>query len=108
MYTFVLAAITLATTFVTPETRGRDLTRIEDALDELKAGGVPTMSLFDLTGTSALVTGSSRGIGFALAKGLLEAGARVVVHGRDLGQVEATARGWPRRPAARPWSARST
>jgi MHS family metabolite:H+ symporter-like MFS transporter len=40
VYTFVLAAITLATTFITPETRGRDLIRVEDALDELKAGGV--------------------------------------------------------------------
>jgi MHS family metabolite:H+ symporter-like MFS transporter len=40
VYTFVLAAITLATTFVTPETRGRDLIRIDDALDEVKAGGV--------------------------------------------------------------------
>ena len=38
--------------------------------------------LFDLTGRSALVTGSTRGIGYALARGLLAAGARVVVHGR--------------------------
>ena len=42
------------------------------------------MSLFDLKGRTALVTGSSRGIGIALAQGLLEAGARVVVHGRDV------------------------
>ena len=49
------------------------------------------MSLFDLTGRSALVTGSSRGIGLALAQGLLEAGARVVVHGRDLDAAEASA-----------------
>ncbi len=41
------------------------------------------MGLFDLSGRTALVTGSSRGIGMALAEGLLEAGARVVVHGRD-------------------------
>ena len=40
-------------------------------------------TIFDLTGRTALVTGSSRGIGYALAQGLLEAGARVVVHGRD-------------------------
>jgi MHS family metabolite:H+ symporter-like MFS transporter len=40
IYTFVLAAITFATTFITPETRGRDLIPVEDALDELKAGGV--------------------------------------------------------------------
>ena len=39
VYTFVLAAITLATTFVTPETVGRDLTRIEDALDDTAAVG---------------------------------------------------------------------
>ena len=29
VYTFVLAAITFATTFITPETRGRDLTRLD-------------------------------------------------------------------------------
>ena len=49
------------------------------------------MSLFDLTGRTALVTGSSRGIGLALAQGLLEAGARVVVHGRNLERAEAAA-----------------
>ena len=35
------------------------------------------MNLFDLSGRVGLVTGSSRGIGYALAKGLLQAGARV-------------------------------
>ncbi len=49
------------------------------------------MSLFDLTGRTALVTGSSRGIGRALAEGLLDAGARVIVHGRDRSRAEATA-----------------
>jgi gluconate 5-dehydrogenase len=39
--------------------------------------------LFDLTGRTALVTGSARGIGFALARGLAAAGARVVLNGRD-------------------------
>ncbi|OBQ78974.1 SDR family oxidoreductase [Mesorhizobium sp. WSM3873] len=40
-------------------------------------------TLFDLTGHTALVTGSSQGIGFALAKGLAGAGAKVVLNGRD-------------------------
>jgi len=42
-----------------------------------------TSSLFDLSDRVALVTGSSRGIGLALATGLAQAGARVVLHGRD-------------------------
>jgi NAD(P)-dependent dehydrogenase (short-subunit alcohol dehydrogenase family) len=36
----------------------------------------------DLTGKTAIVTGSTLGIGFAIAKGLAEAGATVVVNGR--------------------------
>lgn len=39
--------------------------------------------LFDLTGRTALVTGSSRGIGYALARGLAQAGAQVVLNGRE-------------------------
>ena len=38
--------------------------------------------LFDLTGRVALVTGSSAGIGLALALGLGQAGARIVLNGR--------------------------
>ena len=38
--------------------------------------------LFDLTGKTAIVTGSGRGIGRALARGMAEAGARVTVCGR--------------------------
>ena len=37
------------------------------------------MSLFDLSGKKALVTGGSRGIGYAMAEGLLEAGAEVAI-----------------------------
>ncbi|GGH43706.1 SDR family oxidoreductase [Frigidibacter albus] len=40
-----------------------------------------TMKLFDLTGKTALVTGSSRGLGRAFAEGLAQAGARVVLNG---------------------------
>lgn len=46
-------------------------------------------ALFDLTGRLALVTGSSQGIGYALARGLAEAGARVVLNGRDAGRLAA-------------------
>jgi gluconate 5-dehydrogenase len=42
-----------------------------------------SLSLFNLEGRVALVTGSSRGIGFALAQALAEAGATVVLNGRD-------------------------
>lgn len=42
-----------------------------------------SLSLFDLTGRRALITGSSQGIGFALAKGLQDAGAELVVNGRN-------------------------
>ncbi len=43
--------------------------------------------LFDLTGRIALVTGSSRGLGRAMAGGLAEAGAAVVLNGSDAGRL---------------------
>ncbi|WP_137930829.1 SDR family oxidoreductase [Mesorhizobium comanense] len=46
-------------------------------------------NLFDLTGRRALVTGSSQGIGFALATGLAQAGAQVVLNGRDADKLGA-------------------
>lgn len=50
-----------------------------------------SLSLFDLTGRTALVTGSSQGIGYALAGGLARAGARVVLNARDAGRLDAAA-----------------
>jgi gluconate 5-dehydrogenase len=47
-----------------------------------------TLALFDLTGRRALVTGSSQGIGFALAAGLADAGAEVVLNGRDTAKLD--------------------
>lgn len=42
-----------------------------------------THPLFDLTGKTALITGSAQGIGLELARGLASAGARVVLNGRS-------------------------
>ena len=48
--------------------------------------------LFSLAGRRALVTGSSQGIGFALAKGLAAAGAEIVLNGRDEAKLTKAAR----------------
>lgn len=47
-------------------------------------------SLFDLTGRTALITGSVRGIGLSFAEGLADAGAGVVVNGRQQAAVDET------------------
>jgi gluconate 5-dehydrogenase len=47
--------------------------------------------MFSLDGRLALVTGSSGGIGFALARGLAQAGAAVVLNGRDSLKLERAA-----------------
>lgn len=49
------------------------------------------MKLFDLTGQTALVTGSSMGIGFALARGLSQAGARIVLNARNAARLSEAA-----------------
>lgn len=47
--------------------------------------------LFSLNGSRALITGSSQGIGFALARGLAEAGAEIVLNGRDIAKLDKAA-----------------
>ena len=47
--------------------------------------------LFDLTGRTALITGSSQGLGFAIARGLAEAGAAIALNGRDEKKLAAAA-----------------
>ena len=43
--------------------------------------------LFDLSGRTALVTGSSRGLGHAIAEGFAQAGARLVLNGVDAARL---------------------
>jgi gluconate 5-dehydrogenase len=45
-------------------------------------------SLFDLSGRTALVTGSSRGLGRAIAEGMAKAGARLIINGVDPKRVD--------------------
>jgi gluconate 5-dehydrogenase len=49
----------------------------------------PVMSLevFNLAGRRALVTGSSQGLGLSIARGLAEAGAEVILNGRDAAKL---------------------
>ena len=49
------------------------------------------MGLFDLTGRKAFIPGGYGGIGAAVARGLAQAGAAVVVAGRDLAKAQALA-----------------
>src|SRR3954451_23531818 len=48
------------------------------------------MAAFDLTGKTVLITGSTDGLGRALAREVLDAGATVIVHGRSPERIEAT------------------
>jgi NAD(P)-dependent dehydrogenase (short-subunit alcohol dehydrogenase family) len=50
--------------------------------------GIP--SIFDLSGKAAIITGGSRGIGRAIAKGFAEAGADVLICARKAPELEAT------------------
>ncbi|MHB0777140.1 SDR family oxidoreductase [Halomonas sp. WWR20] len=47
------------------------------------------MTLFDLSGRTALITGSSGGLGLAMARGLAQVEARVILHGRNHDKLEA-------------------
>ena len=46
---------------------------------------------FRINGRCALITGSSAGIGFGLARALCEAGAHVVLNGRDANKLQQAA-----------------
>ena len=51
----------------------------------------PALAQFDLSGKTALITGSSTGIGWALARGLARAGARVILNARSPDKLAAAA-----------------
>ena len=57
-------------------------------LPQRPEGTIPPESL---AGKVAIVTGASRGIGRAIAAGLCQAGARVMLAARDAGQLDAAA-----------------
>ena len=44
--------------------------------------------LFNLKGKTALITGSSRGLGRAIAEGLAQAGARIIVNGTQADRTQ--------------------
>ncbi len=48
---------------------------------------------FDLSGQVALITGGGSGLGLAMARGLAQAGAHVVLNGRDAGKLDVAANG---------------
>jgi gluconate 5-dehydrogenase len=50
---------------------------------------IMSTKLFDLTGKNALVTGGTHGIGMAIAVGLAEAGATVIINGRSAEKLQA-------------------
>ena len=56
-----------------------------------ETGPVPRTPSFRLDGRKALVTGAGRGIGFACAAALAEAGAAVTLISRSAGEIEAAA-----------------
>ena len=49
------------------------------------------MSMFDLAGKVALLTGASKGMGFEMAKGLADHGATVVISSRNQDDLDAAA-----------------
>src|SRR6185369_3868718 len=89
-----------------PSARRRQRRRIREAVRRDAAGDggklSPTLHIdvhqgrrrmkIDLSGKTALVTGSTAGIGYAIARGLATSGADVVINGRSQDKVDASVR----------------
>jgi len=60
------------------------------AKKEEKAGSSEAKASFDFTGKLALISGSTSGIGYAIARQFYESGARVVIHGRSQETIQTT------------------
>ena len=56
-----------------------------------RSGGAGLLQLFSLAGRAALITGASRGIGFAIAEALGRAGARLILNARSAAELESAA-----------------
>lgn len=63
---------------------------------------------FDLSRRVALVTGSSRGLGLAIARGLAAAGASVLLHGRDVPRLQSAIRDLPQAVGILPFDVSDT
>ena len=77
--------------------------RVDDLIDVALSATphAPLLSLVDLSGKVALVTGAAQGFGFACARRLAEAGAAVVIADRRADRLEARPRAARRRRGAR-------
>ena len=82
-FVLALAIYLIAGTFLKQPDHGRAAAAVPSAFGELD-----DCELFDISSRVALVTGSSRGIGKAIARGLAAAGAVVVLNGLDEERLE--------------------